>query len=130
MHEHVGERLPELKLSGVDVVQTENLSQMNAVTLENHIRKIADKVNNNKVFSNRGEVSKHNSIYIFFAKVVKNYQRIDKNYAKRVEICKNGRKKRKFRIFFVKIFDISKKCCNFAKNFFGKADKELKRLII
>ena len=31
--------------------------------------------------------------------------------------------------FFVKIFDIYEKYCNFAKKFFGNADKEIKSLI-
>lgn len=35
----------------------------------------------------------------------------------------------KITIFFVKIFDIYEKYCNFAKKFFGNADKEIKSLI-
>ena len=32
-------------------------------------------------------------------------------------------------IFFTKLFDIYKIYCNFAKKFFGNADKEFERLI-
>jgi hypothetical protein len=53
----------------------------------------------------------------FVAKVVKNYEKADKNHAKICETCKNGRKKAKNTIFFVKIFDIYEKCCIFAQNF-------------
>ena len=64
-----------------------------------------------------------------FAKVLKNYERRNKNHAETPKTCKNGRKKMKITIFFVKIFDIYEKYCNFAKKFFGNADKEIKSLI-
>ena len=64
-----------------------------------------------------------------FAKVLKNYERKNKKHAKITKTCKNGRKKMKITIFFVKIFDIYEKYCNFAKKFFGNADKEIKSLI-
>lgn len=35
----------------------------------------------------------------------------------------------KITIFFTKLFDIYKIYCNFAKKFFGNADKEFERLI-
>lgn len=57
-----------------------------------------------------------------FAKVIKNYETKNKNRAKTIEICKNGRKNTENTIFFAKLFVIYKKCCNFAKKFFGKAD--------
>ena len=64
-----------------------------------------------------------------FAKVIKNYETKNKNRAKTIEICKNGRKNTENTIFFAKLLDIYKIYCNFATNFFGKADKEIKRLI-
>jgi hypothetical protein len=60
-----------------------------------------------------------------FAKVVKNYGTRNKNHAKTAETCKNGRKKKKNIIFFTKIFDIYKNCCNFAQNFSETPIKKL-----
>ena len=65
----------------------------------------------------------------FAAKVVKNYETRNKKHAKTTETCKNDRKINKNTIFFTKLFDIYKIYCNFAKKFFGNADKKIERLI-
>lgn len=64
-----------------------------------------------------------------FAKVIKNYECINKNHAKMTKKSKNGRKIRENHFFLPFLFDYYKKYRNFAKKFLGNADKITKSLI-
>lgn len=63
------------------------------------------------------------------AKVIKNYEWIDKNHAKMTKKTKIGRKNSENHFFLPNLFDFYKKYRNFAKKFLGNADKITKSLI-
>ena len=44
VHKHIGQRLPNLKLRGSQIMQAENMAKINAVALENYICKKADDI--------------------------------------------------------------------------------------